>query len=131
LQTLHDGVSASEITRAYARYVEDHRQSLHSNFAKRAAVELLKPGSWVMYTHGLDVIEIYPPKELHTGNTAAFGPDFDFDFDVDGQAFYEEGVVLIEADGYQLINSPLPYSADDSEKMMMRLKRPRPMGRSH
>ena|SRR5438477_13013535 len=43
----------------------------------------------------------YPPKELHIGNTVAFGPDFD----VDGQGFYEEDVSLITADGYQLIQS--------------------------
>jgi hypothetical protein len=74
-----------------------------------------------MYTHGLDMVEIFPVKELHTGNTVAFGPDFD----VDGQGFYEEDVVLITADGYQVINPALPYSAAEIEKMMARLKRPK------
>ena len=73
-----------------------------------------------MYTHGLDMVEIYPPpKELDTGNTVAFGPDFD----VDGQGFYQEDVSLITPDGHQLINPPLPYSAADIEKMMAQLKR--------
>jgi len=73
-----------------------------------------------MYTHGLDMVEIYPPpKELDTGNTVAFGPDFD----VDGQGFYEEDVSLITSDGHQLINPPLPYAAADIEKMMAQLKR--------
>jgi hypothetical protein len=78
-----------------------------------------------MYAHGLDMVEIYPLKELHTGNTVAFGPDFD----VDGQGFYEEDLVLITADGYELVNPALPYSAADIEKMMAQLKRsqkPRP-----
>jgi len=66
-----------------------------------------------MYTHGLDMVEIYPPKELHIGNTVAFGPDFD----VDGQGFYQEDVSL-----HQLINPPLPYAAADIEKMMAQLK---------
>ena len=114
LHSLHDGVTADEIIRTCIRYVEDHKQELHSELAKRAAVELLKPNKWVMYTHGLEMVEIYPVKELHTGNTVAFGPDFD----VDGQGFYEEDVALITADGYQLINPPLPYSAADIEKMM-------------
>jgi len=60
----------------------------------------------------------YPPKELHIGNTVAFGPDFD----VDGQGFYQEDVSLITADGHQLINPPLPYAAADIEKMMAQLK---------
>ena len=121
LHALHDGVSSDEIIRTCTRYVEDHRPGLHSELARRAAVELLKPGSWAdMYTHGLEMVEIYPPpKELHAGNTVAFGPNFN----VDGQGFYEEDVVLITADGYQLINPALPYSAADIEKMMARLKR--------
>ncbi len=120
LQAMHDGVSANDIIQTSIHYVENHKDGLHSDLAKRAALELLKPGTWIMYTHGLDMVEIYPPpKELHTGNTVAFGPDFD----VDGQGFYEEDVVLITADGYQLINPALPYSAADIEKMMARLKR--------
>jgi Xaa-Pro aminopeptidase len=125
LKALHDGVNADEIIQTCIRYVEDHKQGLHSELAKRAALELLKPGIWLMYTHGLDMVEIYPLKELHTGNTVAFGPDFD----VDGQGFYEEDLVLITADGYELINPALPYSAAGIEEMMARLKRsqkPRP-----
>jgi Xaa-Pro aminopeptidase len=125
LKALHDGVNANEIIQRCIRYVEDHKEGLHSELSKRAALELLKPGNWLMYTHGLDMVEIYPLKELHTGNTVAFGPDFD----VDGQGFYEKDLVLITADGYQLINPALPYSAADIEEMMARLKRsqkPRP-----
>ena len=121
LQALHDGVSADEIIRACSRYVEGQMQGLHSEFAKRAASELLKPGTWIMYTHGLDMVEMYPLPVLHSGNTVAFGPDFE----VDGQGFYEEDVVLVTADGYQLISPPLPYSAADIEETMARLKRTR------
>jgi len=119
LQAMHDGVSGNDIIQVCIHYVENHKDGLHSDLAKRAAAELLKPTRWVMYTHGLDMVEIYPPKELHIGNTVAFGPDFD----VDGQGFYQEDVVLITADGYQIINPGLPYSAADIEKMMARLKR--------
>jgi Xaa-Pro aminopeptidase len=118
LRTLHDGVSADEVVQAAARYVEEHRQELHSELARRAALELLKPTTWVIYTHGLDMVEIYPPKEFHTGNTVAIGPDFD----VDGQGFYQEDVALIKADGYLLINPALPYSPADIEQTMSRLK---------
>jgi Xaa-Pro aminopeptidase len=119
LHALRDGVSLDDVIRAGTRYVEDHRQELHSELAKRAAVQLLRPAIWVTYTHGLDMVEIYPVKELHTGYTVAFGPDFD----VDGQGFYQEDVALITADGYQLINPALPYLAADIEKMMAQLKR--------
>ena len=44
------------------------------------------------------------------------------DFDVDGQGFYEEDVSLVTADGHQIINPALPYSAADIEKLMARLK---------
>ena len=118
LKAMHDGVSGDEIIQTCIRYVENHKDGLHSDLAKRAAAELLKPTRWVMYTHGLDMVEIYPPKELHIGNTVAFGPDFD----VDGQGFYEEDVSLITADGHQLINPPLPYAAADIEKMTAQLK---------
>src|SRR5437588_2353196 len=118
LKAMHDGVSGDEIIQTCIRYVENHKDGLHSDLAKRAAAELLKPTRWVMYTHGLDMVEIYPPKELHIGNTVAFGPDFD----VDGQGFYEEDVSLITADGHQLINAPLPYAAADIETMMAQLK---------
>lgn len=118
LKSLRDGVTGDEIIRACAHYVEDHKQELHSELARRAALELLKPNRWVMYTHGIDMVEIFPVTELHTGNAVAFGPDFD----VDGQGFYEEDVALITADGHQLINPPLPYSAVDIEKMMGSVK---------
>ena len=119
LHALHDGVTADEVIRAASGYVEVHRQQLHSELAKHAAVEILRPNTWIMYTHGLDMVEIFPPKEFHTGNTVAIGPEFY----VDGQGFYEEDVVLITADGYQLINPALPYTAGDIEKMMSRMKR--------
>ncbi len=118
LRALHDGVTADELVLAGARYVEDHRQQLHSELAKRAAVEILKPRTWEMYTHGLDMVEIFPPKEFHTGNTVAIGPEFY----VDGQGFYQEDVALITADGYELINPALPYSAAEIEKVMARVK---------
>jgi Xaa-Pro aminopeptidase len=124
LHALRDGVSADDVIRTCVGYVEDHKQQVRSELARRAVLELLKPSTWLMYTHGLDMVEIFPVKELHTGNTVAFGPDFD----VDGQGFYEEDVVLITADGYQLINPALPYSAADIEKMMARLKQSQKWG---
>jgi len=41
------------------------------------------------------------------GNTFAIGPEFD----VAGQPFYIEDTAFITKDGYELINSPVPYSA--------------------
>jgi Xaa-Pro aminopeptidase len=119
LHALHDGVNADEVVQAGTRYVEYHQQQLHSELARRAAVELLKSRKWILYTHGLDMVEIFPPKDLHTGYTLALGPDFD----VDGQGFYQEDVALITADGYQIINPALPYSAAEIEQEMARLKR--------
>src|SRR5207244_5547215 len=55
LKAVHDGVSGDEIIQTCIRYVENHKDGLHSDLAKRAAAELLKPTRWVMYTHGLDM----------------------------------------------------------------------------
>ena len=119
LQAMRDGISADDVIQTCIHYAESHKNQLHSDLAKRATLELIKPGTWLMYTHGLDMVEMFPPpKELHTGDTVAFGPDFD----VDGQGFSEEDVALITANGHELINPPLPYSAADIEKMMARMK---------
>ena len=73
-----------------------------------------------MYSHGIDAVEIFPVKQMHIGNTIAYGPDFN----IDGVGFYEEDVSLITPSGHELINPALPYKAADMEKMMARLKRP-------
>jgi len=119
LGVLRDGVSADEVIAASTRYATGRRQALRSELARRAAAELAKPSTWIMYTHGLDMVEIYPLKDLHTGNTVAI----ETEFNVDGMGFYEEDVWLITANGYQLINPDLPYSATDIETLMSRLKR--------
>ena len=119
LRVLRDGVSADEVIAASTRYATDRRQALRSELARQAAAELAKPSTWIMYTHGLDMVEIYPLKDLHTGNTVAF----ETEINVDGTGFYEEDVLLITANGYQLINPDLPYSATDIETLMSRLKR--------
>jgi Xaa-Pro aminopeptidase len=114
LRALHDGISAEALIQVCTRYVQEHRQSVRTELGKRAIEELLKPTTWVMYTHGLDVLEIVSPSVLHAGNTLAFGPDFD----VAGQGFYEEDLLLITQGGYELINPPLPYDAADIEQAM-------------
>lgn len=117
LQQMHDGANADDVFQASLRYVANHRQSLHSELARQAAEQLLRPEVWVMYTHGLDMVELFPPpKTLHSGMTLAFGPDFK----MGAQGFYEEDVVLITPNGYEIVNPPLPYTAAGIEKMMAR-----------
>lgn len=119
LRAMRDGVSGDDVIQASIRYVADHRQALRSDLARRAATQLLKPGAWVMYSHGIDSVEIFPVERLHTGYAVAYGPDFD----VDGMGFYEEDVSLITPTGHELINPPLPYRAADIERTMERLRR--------
>jgi hypothetical protein len=114
VRLLRDGVTSNEVIAAATHYVEDREPDLRSDLARRAAVELLKPSKWIMYTHGLDMVEIIFPKVVHAGNTLAFGPDID----VDGQGFYQEDVILITASGHEFVNSELPYSAADIEHAM-------------
>ncbi len=120
LRAMHDGVSSDDVFRACTRYAQDQIKTLHSDLAKHAAARLATPDGWIMYTHGLDMVEIFPPPEkLHTGNTIAFSADFA----ADGMGFYQEDVLLITPNGYELINPPLPYTAADIEALMARLKR--------
>jgi Xaa-Pro aminopeptidase len=121
LRAMRDGVSGDEVIQTSIRYVAEHRQTLRSELARRGAAELMKPGVWVMYSHGIDAVEIFPVKQLHAGNTIAYGPDFN----VDGVGFYEEDVSLITASGHELINPVLPYKAADIERTMAHLKRAR------
>jgi Xaa-Pro aminopeptidase len=119
LRAMRNGVSADEVIATSIHYVADHKAVAHSDLARRAAVQLLRPAVWVMYTHGVDAVEIFPVKELHTGYAVAYGPDFN----VDGIGFYEEDVSLITPTGHELINPALPYKAADIERTMALLKR--------
>jgi Xaa-Pro aminopeptidase len=121
LAVTHDGVGGDEVIKASIRYVNDHAHVLHSDLGQRAAAELLKPTVWVLYTHGIDAVEIFPVKVLHAGYTVAYGPEFN----IDGVGFYEEDVSLITQNGHELINPALPYKAADIERSMARLKRSR------
>ena len=120
LSVMRDGVRGDAVIAASIRYVQDHKDALRSELAKRAAVQLLRPGVWVMYTHGIDAVEIFPVEQLHAGYAVAYGPDFA----VDGTGFYEEDVSLVTTGGHELVNPPLPYKAEDIERLMARLKRP-------
>lgn len=120
LAAMRDGVSADDVIQASMHYVDDHRSALRSRLAQRAADQLLRgPAVWIMYTHGIDMVEIYPVERLHTGYAVAYGPDFD----VDGMGFYEEDVSLITQSGHELINPALPYKAAEIERAMVRAKR--------
>jgi Xaa-Pro aminopeptidase len=118
LRAMRDGISGDEVVQTSIRYVADHAHALRSELARRAAAELLKPGVWVMYSHGIDAVEIFPinQMQMHTGNTIAFGPDIN----VDGVGFYEEDVSLITPSGHELINLALPNKAADIERTMAR-----------
>lgn len=123
LHAMRDGATGDEVIQASIRYVADHSHALRSEFAQHAAAKLLKPGAWVMYSHGIDAVEIFPVRQMRAGNTIAYGPEFD----VDGVSFYEEDVSLITSNGRELINPELPCKATDIERTMAHLKHARPM----
>ena len=58
---MRDGVSGDDVIQAssvMSRTIAQRRSEL----ARRAAAELLKRGVWVMYSHGIDAVEIFPVK---------------------------------------------------------------------
>jgi Xaa-Pro aminopeptidase len=119
LRAIRDGTTSEDLIRACIQYVQEHQQNLKTELEKQAVKKLLEPSTYVMYTHGSEMVEIFAPKVLHTGNTLAFAPEFH----IGDQRFYIEDVVLITKDGYELINPPLPYSPNDLEAAIIRERR--------
>jgi len=118
LRVIRDGTTSEELIRACTQYVQEHQQNLKTDLEVQAVKKLLEPSTYVMYTHGTEMVEIFSPKVLHLGNTLAFAPEFD----IGDQRFYIEDVVLVTRDGYEFINPPLPYSPNDLEAAMVRDK---------
>jgi Xaa-Pro aminopeptidase len=116
LHALRDGTTSEDLIKACTQFVVDHQGDVKTDFGRRAIQKLLDPSSWITYTHGTEMVEVFAPKVLHTGNTLAFAPEFN----LGDQRFYIEDVLLITQDGYELINPPLPYSPDDIETAMHR-----------
>ena len=122
LHAMRDGVTGDEVIQTSIRYVAEHSHALRSQLSRHAAAQLLKPSAWVMYSHGIDAVEIFPVQQMHAGNTIAYGPEFE----ADGFSFYEEDVSLITSNGHEIINPELPYKANDIERVMAQLKHPPP-----
>jgi Xaa-Pro aminopeptidase len=119
LRAIRDGTTSEDLIRTCTQYVQEHQQNLKTELEKQAVQKLLDPSTYIMYTHGSEMVEIFTPKVLHTGNTLAFAPEFH----IGDQRFYIEDVVLITKDGYELINPPLPYSPNDLEAAIIRERR--------
>ena len=118
LQALHDGTTPDAVIQAGIHYVEDHKSALRSDLARKAATKLVTMNPWILYSHGLEMVDKFPLQTLKSGYVLGFGPDVD----VDGQVFYVEDTLLVTKDGYELINPPLPYSPADIEKTVERYR---------
>ncbi len=116
LAVMRDGVTKTGIAAAATAEVERRQASVNTELGKKAAQVMLgKTGSMLWHIHGsgLEAGE-GRPTTLKSGMVIEFEPMFA----VEGQGFYLEDMILITDDGYEILTTGLPYSADEIEKVI-------------
>jgi len=114
LAAMRDGVRTQEVIDASIREVERRKDSVRTPFGKKAVAVLLSPEGrkyWEVHGVGLESAEAIP-EVLRSGMTVDFEPIFA----VEGQGFYLEDMILITRDGYEILTTGLPYTADEIEQ---------------
>ena len=120
LPRIRDGVTARSVYDAALAAIRERQPSLKTAIGRRAAETLLGPhglDAWELHGVGLDDAEGLPDT-LKAGMTVAY----ELMFAVDGDGFYLEDMVLVEAGGPRVLTSGLPYTATEIE-VAMRAKR--------
>jgi Xaa-Pro aminopeptidase len=116
LPRIRDGVTARSVYDAALAAIRERQPSLKTAIGKRAAETLLGPhglDAWELHGVGLDDAEGLPDT-LKAGMTVAY----ELMFAVDGDGFYLEDMVLVEAGGPRVLTSGLPYTATEIEAAM-------------
>jgi Xaa-Pro aminopeptidase len=112
LAAFRPGAAPADVVTASITYVKGHAGVLQTDLGRAAAEVMVRPGTWSMYGHGIDMVEDVP-KVFAAGNVICWAPEFS----VQGQGFYVEDIVLVTAGGHELISPPLPYAPEALESM--------------
>jgi Xaa-Pro aminopeptidase len=119
LSRIRDGASSADVITASLERVRALRSSMKTSLGRAAVTRLLAEGgteSWQLHGVGLESAESGArPDILRTGMVVAFEPEVT----VDGQAFYLEDMVLVRADGSEVLTPDLPYTAVEIEGAMI------------
>ncbi len=116
MSVIRDGVSVDSVLDAFQQEVRARASDLQTPMGRRAAEILLdrrQIPSWQIHGVGLEAAEGFGGV-LREGVVVAYEPMFT----VDAFVFYLEELLLITADGYELLTPGLPYSTSEIEKAM-------------
>jgi Xaa-Pro aminopeptidase len=111
-----DGARTADIYRLMLDRVRNDAPALKTTLGRKAAAVLLGPHGtdpWEIHGVGLDDAE-GQPEVLRAGMTVAY----ELMFEVLGQGFYLEDMVLVTKDGQRLLTPGLPYTAREIEAVM-------------
>ena len=120
LGMMRDGARTADVIAASLREIERLKDSVKTPLGRKAvAVLLSRDGMQYWQAHGVGLEAAEPaPEVLRSGMIVAFEPIFA----VEGQGFYLEDMILIKRDGYEILTTGLPYSADEIERLVGRSK---------
>jgi Xaa-Pro aminopeptidase len=120
LSMMRDGARTADVIAASLREIERLKDSMKTPLGKKAVAVLLgHDGMRYWQAHGVGLEAAEPsPEVLRSGMIVAFEPIFA----VEGQGFYLEDMILIKRDGYEILTTGLPYSADEIERLVGRSK---------
>jgi Xaa-Pro aminopeptidase len=126
VRAMQPGIPASDIFVVWRGEIQRRRRGLTSRFARRTAeVALSSEGGRFWEIHGVGLASAEGNVDtLRVGQVVAFEPILT----VDGVGLYLEDMILITADGAEVLTRGLPYSADEIESVM-RAARPAKRGR--
>jgi Xaa-Pro aminopeptidase len=120
LAAMRDGVRTEDVIGASMREVLRLKASVRTPLGRKAVDVLASPeGRRYWQVHGVGLESAEPsPDVLRAGMIVDFEPIFS----VEGQGFYLEDMILITRDGYEILTTGLPYTADEIERLAGRGK---------
>lgn len=118
VSSIHPDTTREEIVGACMRQLKIDGAGVKSSLARKAVAELLGPqgaDKWLLHGAGLECCERpFTSGKLRAGTVVILEPDFD----VDGQAFYLEDMILVTEHGHEVLTDAIPYGADEIEHLV-------------
>lgn len=116
LDAMAPGVTFEAVERASRREVRRLEPDLTTTQARQAAGEV---EGWSLLVHGVGIESSeHGPRTLEEGAVVAYEPMLS----VGEDAFFLEDMILITADGHEVLSSGLPYTAEEIEAVMAKLR---------
>jgi len=118
IASIRNGATREDIINACLRQLKHDSSDVKSSLATKAVAELLGPqgpDKWLIHGAGLECCERpFISGTLRSGAVVVLEPSFE----VDGQAFYLEDMILVTDEGHEVLTDAIPYSADEIERLL-------------